>query len=75
MISIGSMVPPLFIRVAGSTGAGSSAPRCRRCSWPQPIITPIGPRSGFQWERYGPDLLLVNIAPGQVVDTIYDAFY
>ena len=33
------------------------------------------PDPGFQWVRYGPDLLLVNITTGQVVDVIYDAFY
>jgi nickel/cobalt transporter regulator len=33
------------------------------------------PEPGFQWVRYGPDLLLVNVATGEVVDTIYDAFY
>jgi Ni/Co efflux regulator RcnB len=26
------------------------------------------------WVRYGPDLLLANIATGEVIDTIYDAF-
>jgi Nickel/cobalt transporter regulator len=33
------------------------------------------PEPGFQWVRYGPDLLLVNVGTGQVVDVIYDAFY
>lgn len=33
------------------------------------------PDPGFQWVRYGPDLLLVNIATGQVVDVVYGAFY
>jgi Ni/Co efflux regulator RcnB len=33
------------------------------------------PEPGFQWVRYGPDLLLVNIATGQVVDVVYGAFY
>ncbi|MGP0090705.1 MAG: RcnB family protein [Xanthobacteraceae bacterium] len=32
------------------------------------------PEPGFQWVRYGPDLLLVNTATGQVVDTVYGAF-
>jgi Ni/Co efflux regulator RcnB len=32
------------------------------------------PQPGFQWVRYGPDLLLVNITTGEVVETIYDAF-
>ena len=33
------------------------------------------PEPGFQWVRYGPDLLLVNLSTGQVVDVIYGAFY
>jgi hypothetical protein len=33
------------------------------------------PDPGFQWVRYGPDLLLVNVATGQIVDVIYGAFY
>jgi hypothetical protein len=33
------------------------------------------PDPGFQWVRYGPDLLLVNVTTGEVVDTIYGAFY
>lgn len=33
------------------------------------------PEPGFQWVRYGPDLLLVNISTGQVADVIYDALY
>lgn len=33
------------------------------------------PPFGDAWVRYGPDLLLVNIATGQIVDVIYGAFY
>jgi Ni/Co efflux regulator RcnB len=33
------------------------------------------PEPGFQWVRYGPDLLLVNVTNGQVVDVAYDVFY
>jgi Ni/Co efflux regulator RcnB len=33
------------------------------------------PPPGYQWVRYGPDLLLVDVNTGQVVDTVYDAFY
>jgi hypothetical protein len=33
------------------------------------------PEPGFQWVRYGPDLLLVNVATGQVVDVVYGVFY
>ena len=34
-----------------------------------------GPPYGYQWVRYGPDLLLVQLATGQVSDVIYGAFY
>ena len=34
-----------------------------------------GPPYGYRWLRYGPDLLLVEIAAGRIVDVIYDAFY
>jgi Nickel/cobalt transporter regulator len=33
------------------------------------------PQPGFQWVRYGPDLLLVNATTGQAVDSVYGAFY
>jgi Ni/Co efflux regulator RcnB len=33
------------------------------------------PQPGFQWVRYGPDLLLVDVHTGQVVDAVYGAFY
>ena len=33
------------------------------------------PEPGFQWVRYGPDLLLVNVSTGQVVDVAYGVFY
>ena len=33
------------------------------------------PPFGDRWVRYGPDLLLVDIRSGQVVDVIYGAFY
>jgi hypothetical protein len=33
------------------------------------------PEPGFQWVRYGPDLLLVNVGTGQVADVVYGAFY
>ena len=35
----------------------------------------VAPEAGFQWVRYGPDLLLVNVTTGQVVDAVYGAFY
>ena len=35
-------------------------------------LEPPGP--GLQWVRYGPDLLLVNVATGEVIRTMYDAY-
>jgi Ni/Co efflux regulator RcnB len=32
------------------------------------------PDPGFQWVRYGPDLVLVNVSTGQITDVIYGAF-
>jgi Ni/Co efflux regulator RcnB len=32
------------------------------------------PGEGLQWIRYGPDMLLVNIYSGEVVDAVYGAF-
>jgi Ni/Co efflux regulator RcnB len=32
------------------------------------------PPPGYQWVRYGPDLLLVNVTTGQVADAAYDVF-
>jgi Ni/Co efflux regulator RcnB len=33
------------------------------------------PPPGYQWVRYGPDLLLVNVVTGEVADVAYDVFY
>lgn len=33
------------------------------------------PLPGYQWVRFGPDLLLVNVRTGEVEDVIYGAFY
>ena len=33
------------------------------------------PPPDFQWVRYGPDLLLVNLTNGEVVEVVYDVFY
>lgn len=33
------------------------------------------PPAGYRWVRYGPDLLLVNIATGRVADVVDGAFY
>jgi hypothetical protein len=33
------------------------------------------PDPGFEWMQYGPDLLLVNISTGEIVDVAYGVFY
>jgi Ni/Co efflux regulator RcnB len=33
------------------------------------------PPAGDEWVRYGPDLLLVDIDSGQIVDVVYGVFY
>jgi len=59
---IGAVLPPLFL-----------APAYYYSGWAALGLPP--PEPGFQWVRYGPDLLLVNVTTGQVVDTVYGAFY
>jgi Ni/Co efflux regulator RcnB len=59
---IGAVLPPIFLvsdYYYGDWGALGLPP-------PQP---------GYQWVRYGSDLLLVNLSTGQVVDVAYDVFY
>ena len=34
----------------------------------------VAPSAGYQWIRYGPDLLLVDIATGDVIDVRYGVF-
>jgi len=59
---IGGLLPPLFL-----------APSYYYSEWAALGLDP--PPPGFQWVRYGPDLLLVNVTTGEVVETVYDAFY
>lgn len=59
---IGMVLPPLFLVPAYYYG-----------EWAALGLAP--PQPGFQWVRYGPDLLLVNVATGEVVDVVYGAFY
>lgn len=33
------------------------------------------PPPGYRWVRYGPDLLLVNVATGRIADVVDGAFY
>ena len=60
--AVGAMLPPLFL-VRDYWYA----------DWATLGLAP--PQPGFQWVRYGPDLLLVNVTTGQVVDVAYGVFY
>jgi len=59
---VGGILPPLFL-----TSAYFYA------EWAALGLPP--PQPGYQWVRYGPDLLLVDVATGQVVEVVYGAFY
>jgi len=60
--AIGAILPPLFL-----------APDYFYTDYAGLGIA--APEPGFQWVRYGPDLVLVNVATGEIVDVIYGAFY
>jgi hypothetical protein len=60
--AVGAALPPLFLV---------------RDYW-YPEWAALGlepPPPGAQWVRYGPDLLLVDVSTGQVIDVAYDVFY
>jgi hypothetical protein len=59
---VGMMLPSLFL-----------APAYYYADWAAMGLSPPDP--GFQWVRYGPDMVLVNVATGEVVDVVYGAFY
>ena len=59
---IGAILPPLFLAQA-----------YWYADWAALGLDP--PPPGDEWVRYGPDLLLVDVSTGQVVDVIYGAFY
>jgi len=58
----GMVLPPLFL-----------VPAYFYADWA--ALGLVAPEAGFQWVRYGPDLLLVNVTTGQVVDAVYGVFY
>jgi hypothetical protein len=58
----GLILPPLFL-----------APAYYYTDWA--ALGLDAPPPGTEWVRYGPDLLLVNIATGQVIDVAYGVFY
>jgi Nickel/cobalt transporter regulator len=60
--AIGAALPALFL-----------APAYYYADWA--TLGLESPQPGFQWVRYGPDLLLVNVTTGQVVDVAYGVFY
>ena len=57
--AVGAVLPPLFL-----------APAYYYTDWA--TLGLEAPQPGFQWVRYGPDLLLVNVATGAVVDVVPD---
>jgi Nickel/cobalt transporter regulator len=59
---VGAFLPPLFL-----------VPDYYYADYDALGLPPPDP--GFQWVQYGPDLLLVNVATGEVVDVAYDVFY
>lgn len=60
--AVGAILPPLFL-----------TPAYFYTRWAALGLPP--PEPGFQWVQYGPDLLLVNVATGRVVDVAYGVFY
>ena len=59
---IGAVLPTIFL-----------VPAYFFADWATLGLDPPDP--GYQWVRYGPDLLLVDLNSGQVVDAVYGAFY
>ena len=60
--AVGAILPPLFL-----------APDYYYPEWAQLGLEP--PPPGDEWVRYGPDLLLVDVNTGQVLDVAYGVFY
>jgi len=60
--AVGAVLPPLFL-----------VPAYYYADWA--TLGLAAPEPGFQWVRYGPDLVLVNVTTGQIVDVVYGAFY
>src|ERR1039458_3816229 len=56
--AIGMALPALFL-----------APAYFYADWA--ALGLVAPQPGYQWVRYGPDLLLVDVNTGQVVDAVY----
>jgi Ni/Co efflux regulator RcnB len=60
--AVGAMLPPIFL-----------ARDYFYADWMTLGLEP--PPPGCEWVRYGPDLLLVDVSTGQVIDVAYDVFY
>ncbi len=60
--AIGAILPPLFL-----------AREYWYADWAALGFPP--PPPGDEWVRYGPDLLLVDVTTGQVIDVAYGVFY
>jgi Nickel/cobalt transporter regulator len=60
--AVGAILPPLFL-----------VPDYYYPEWAALGLEP--PPPGDQWVRYGPDLLLVDMTTGQVIDVAYGVFY
>ena len=60
--AVGAILPPLFL-----------TPDYYYPEWAALGLEP--PPPGAQWVRYGPDLLLVDVNTGQVLDVAYGVFY
>jgi Nickel/cobalt transporter regulator len=60
--AVGAALPPIFL-----------VPDFIYTDWPSLGIEP--PPPGCEWVRYGPDLLLVDMSTGQIIDVTYDVFY
>lgn len=60
--AVGAILPPLFL-----------VPDYYYPEWAALGLEP--PPPGAQWVRYGPDLLLVDVNTGQVLDVAYGVFY
>jgi Ni/Co efflux regulator RcnB len=60
--AVGATLPALFL-----------TPAYYYTDWTALGLPP--PDFGYEWVRFGPDLLLVNIQTGEVVDVLYGVFY
>jgi Nickel/cobalt transporter regulator len=60
--AVGAVLPPFFL-----------APDYYYADWAALGFAP--PPPGTQWVRYGPDLLLVDVSTGDVLEVVPDVFY